>query len=197
MLKIISFLSEIPWIRSLLPATHSYMCYIMLCSNWLHFLLGYMYLFIWRKQSELGKFYSTRGSAILWMSAHWKWWEKMAGSGGSKKLLSPEGWCQVPIVVLLIVYSTSSQYRHFLCHLLLYFILGLSWTLAQHPVEELTVLLGCSIDYCSIWNIRYKYCAVAVRLLQEVWNPSAHCPADLLVFDFLLKKMFLDVQKSQ
>lgn len=84
------------------------------------------------------------------------------------------------------------------CHLLLYFIVGLSWALDHHPVEELTVLLGCSMDYCSIWNISYKYgcCSkAAARDFKLFW--TSHCPVDLLVFYFLLKRMFLAVQQSQ
>lgn len=80
----------------------------------------------------------------------------------------------------------------------MHFILGLSWTLDHHSVEELTVLLGCSMDNCSIWNISYKYCCwskAAARGFKLFW--TLHCPADLLVFDFLLKKMFLAVEQSQ
>lgn len=65
-------------------------------------------------------------------------------------------------------------------------------------MEELTVLLGCSTGYCSIWNISCKYCCCS-KVVAGGLNPfqMLHCPADLLVFDFLLKKMFLAVQQSQ
>lgn len=65
-------------------------------------------------------------------------------------------------------------------------------------MEEPTVLLGCSMDYCSIWNISYKYCFYSKAVaggLNPFW--TLYCPADLLVFDFLLKKMFLSVEQSK
>lgn len=54
------------------------------------------------------------------------------------------------------------------------------------------------MNYCSIWNISYKYCFYR-KAVAEGLNPFwiLYCPADLLVFDFLLKKMFLSVEQSQ
>lgn len=100
------------------------------------------------------------------------------------------------IVFLLVLCSNSSQYQHFLFYVISCCILF--QISRSDPVEELTVLLACSMNYCSIWNISYKYCFYSKAVaggLNPFW--ILYCPADLLVFDFLLKKMFLSVEQSQ